>query len=736
MAGAGVNFKIGADASAFKQGVSEAQASLKTLDAALKVNEASFKAGGDAETYMSQKLEILNSKMTQQKNLANQLQAGLQKMRQAGVSPTSVEYQKLEKDLYNAQAAMNETKVAIDNLDGSQEKATGSAGSLTAAVNGIGKKISLDQVIGGIDRITGAMQTAAGAAVDLGEKIWDNVMNSAKWADDSATMALMYGIDLDTFLRMQKLFENGMDTSVDAMLKSQTKLNKNIGDGNKDTLKYFRELGVAIATVTGESMDIVQRKDPADLFWEIGDALMHMGDAYDKEAASQAIFGRGWKELVPLFDKYDSQEAYKKALDDVKVNTEQEVNDLAELNDKVAELQGNIDTLTNKGWAALAPSLTGAAEALNGLLGSVLEYLDTPEGKEALQQMSESVSTLFEDLGKIDPKDVVKNFTTVFNRMVDSFKWLAENKDGVIRALRDIVGGWAGLKLTGGALQVYQLLQNIKTLRGGGSSTTSSGVNTGGGGINKAWRWAGDKLTAISEWIGGPLNGAALWDYAVNNTRVGQETRNTGDFFGAVKTAWNEKVEEVKKNWNDFWETSYWGEIGQMYADSLNKWTEDHSASNSSILGKPGQLMDEWDKLWGNEKVEIPTEPSVPETAAANIAEQIGIVPVQVQPVFSGAGYGGRTGGGTMSLLSDFGNGLASLFGLHANGLWSVPFDNYPALLHRGERVVPAREVSSRSYNSNLYVEKMYMNNGTDVQGMADAMAAANRRTVNSYGGG
>ena len=735
MAGAGVNFKIGADASAFKQGVSEAQASLKTLDAALKVNEASFKAGGDAETYMSQKLEILNSKMTQQKNLANQLQAGLQKMRQAGVSPTSVEYQKLERDLYNAQAAMNETKVAIDNLDGSQERATGSAGSLTAAVNGIGKKISLDQVIGGIDRITGAMQTAAGAAVNLGEKIWDNVMNSAKWADDSSTMALMYGIDLDTFLRMQKLVTNGMDTSVDAMLKSQTKLNKNIGDGNKDTLKYFRELGVAIATVTGESMDIVQRKDPADLFWEIGDALMHMGDAYDKEAASQAIFGRGWKELVPLFDKYDSRAEYEKALGRVKVNTEQEVNDLAELNDKVAELQGNIDTLTNKGWAALAPSLTGAAEALNGLLGSVLEYLDTPEGKEALQQMSESVSTLFEDLGKIDPKEVVNNFTSVFDGMVDSFKWLAENKDSVIRALRDIVGGWAGLKLTGGALQVYQLLQNIRTLRGGGSSTTSSGGNTGGGGINKAWQWAGNKLTAVSEWIGGPLNGAALWDYAVNNTRIGQETRNTGDFFGAVKTAWNEKVEEVKKNWNDFWETSYWGEIGQMYADSLNKWTEDHSASNSSILGKPGQLLDEWDKLWGNEKVEIPTEPSVPETAAANIAEQIGVVPVQAQLVFSGTGYGGGGGGG-MNLLRDFGNGLASLFGLHANGLWSVPFDNYPALLHRGERVVPAREVSSRSYNSNLYVEKMYMSNGTDAQGLADAMAAANRRTVNSYGGG
>ena len=54
MAG-GANLKLGADVSQFKQGVSEAQASLKTLDAALKVNEASFKAGGDAQVYMTQK---------------------------------------------------------------------------------------------------------------------------------------------------------------------------------------------------------------------------------------------------------------------------------------------------------------------------------------------------------------------------------------------------------------------------------------------------------------------------------------------------------------------------------------------------------------------------------------------------------------------------------------------------------------------------------------------------------
>ena len=70
----------------------------------------------------------------------------------------------------------------------------------------------------------------------------------------------------------------------------------------------------------------------------------------------------------------------------------------------------------------------------------------------------------------------------------------------------------------------------------------------------------------------------------------------------------------------------------------------------------------------------------------------------------------------------------------HANGLPYVPYDGYLAELHRGEMVVPAREVASRNYSSNLYVESMIMNNGTDAKGLAAAMAAAQRRTMAGYG--
>ena len=69
----------------------------------------------------------------------------------------------------------------------------------------------------------------------------------------------------------------------------------------------------------------------------------------------------------------------------------------------------------------------------------------------------------------------------------------------------------------------------------------------------------------------------------------------------------------------------------------------------------------------------------------------------------------------------------------YANGIQFVP-DTRLAWLHPGETVTPARQVTSRNYSSNLYVEKMIMNNGTDARGLADEIAAAQRRQAGGFG--
>ena len=731
-----VNVKLGVDLGSFNSSINEAKAQIKSFDAALKFAESSFKATGDAEAAMTTKTQALNGKLSAQKNMVQQYSQALQQMKNAGVDPMSASYQKLQTQMLNAQAGMMDTQAALNGLDVSQQQAAVSADKLTNSVNNIGKKISLEQVIGGINKITDGLENAGRKAVQLGEQIFSAVMDKAKWADDTQTMALMYGIDLDTFLRMQKLVTNGLDTSVDAILNAQSKLAKGIGSGNKNALEALLGIGVDPyinkKRILGTDQYIGDLKDLNALFWEAGRALMAMGNEYDKEAAAQALFGRSWKELVPLFDTenggFASLEEYNEALQNVQVSSEEDVSELAKLNDKIGELKGNLDTLSTDILATMAPALNAGAEALNGVLTAVLKYLDTEDGQAMLKQLSDSVSSLFGDLSNINAEEVVNNFITVFSNMVDNLKWIVDNKDTLIKALEGVVIGWGALKLTGGALEIVKLINGLKDLLGigGAAEAASSGASTGIGAKLLA-TGAGVGLTGTAAAIGSSLTmfdatglTALAFPVLEDQTAFLRTLRNGGSLEEAATEsgkAIEQAFEGAKKSWSD--------------------WFDD-------IVNVPKELAKSvWKDLFGGNNneptAEVKVEPKTDEEAAAMISAQIGTVSVPVKLLIqggngsSGPSYGGGIagGGGQMDYYWE------TVFGGYrpgyANGIPWVP-DTRLAWLHPGETVTPARAVESRSYNSNLYVERMIMNNGTDAAGLASAMAAAQRRTMSGYG--
>ena len=697
-----VNLKMGVDIGNFTAGIRQGQQILKGLNAEMKASEAEFKATGDAEKKLSTQTKTLNSQLNVQKGIADQAKKALKAMTDAGIDPADEAYQKLYVQLLNAEAGANEAAAALKQLGGDTAEAADGADKLGTSLSGISKKMSLDQVISGIDRITSGLESAASKAINLGEELFSIIMNSAQWADDTETAARMYGISVERYEQMQKLVKGGLDTSLDDMLKSQQKFNKNIGEGSDEFNNMLIQLGLARQIFSGKSdepMIQLVTNDQLDLFFRAGQAIMAMDDAYEQEAASQKLFGKGWRELIPLFTDYKSVEEYNAALEQQNVVSEELVQNGVELSDSVGELVGNWETLRDTVLLSLAPGLTEVANSLNDLLKSVLEYLQTEEGQQMLEELSQAVTDLFSGLKDVSAKDIVNGFKQAFDTVLDVLDWIVKNKDTLIGAVEGIFGVWATLEVSSGVLTILKVINGLKDLAGlgtgaGAAAATATGLGT----------WLTGAVTNAAGFLAEPLlqnSVPAIGDWFVHNTTFGQE-----HFLGTAEQGATEREFEN-------WQRNVFGENGL-----INNFFKDWSH-----IGDANYDFENHREFSLEPKVEIPPEEE------ADIQTQLDAMDptmrVNVKLYMNGQELDG-------SVVPD---GTYLTQGTpHANGLWSVPFDGYLARLHKGERVMPAREVSSRSYNSNLYVESMYMNGGTDAAGLAAAMAAAQRRQMSGYG--
>lgn len=732
-----VNVKLGVDLGGFNSGINAAKAEVKTLDQQMKMIDATFKATGNAEQAMSQKTQTLNKQMDAQKRIATQAEQALKAMTNAGVDPASASYQRMAQELLKAQTGMMNTQVALNGLGDSAQEAASGADQLTNSVNSIGKKISLDQVIGGIDTIKSGLESAAKKAVQLGEAIWNNVMDSARLSDDIMTQAGILDMTPEQYQRYKGVFNTIGEVTITEWAATKRKIEKAMVDPSSDQMDVFRMLGLTGMGGKGGNTEILNIADNwEDVFWQVGSELQKRVESGEMSSAmadvyGEALFGKKYSSMKNLLKL--GQEGFEAALNEQNIISDEALEKDAALNDAVIKLQDSFNALKAEVTSGLAPALTDAANALDGVLGKVLEYLKTEKGKELLEDLGTAVSGLFDDLGKIDPEQVVSGFTGVITTVTDGIKWLVDNAETVKGILEVIVGAWALSNVAIAGLEITKLVQGIKGLTATEAAAAGASAGTSWA---AAFASAAMKAAPFLAFLYTMLNPSDTHDEIGNNTIVDEngnltaEGQQYGYYLnenGEVAQDRRAIMEQVAQEAWDLYRTGKFDKEANDYVQGMLG-IDEMKALYSQILGMTGK--EGWKNIedldltgWLDEFSPVPIEvdPEAPANAAEQIAGQVGtvVLPVEFQ-------IRGDYANLQQYILKQMGVG-------NANGLSYVPNEGLYHL-HRGERVVPAREVASRSFSSNLYVENMNMGGGLSADALAATIAGRNRQMMAGYG--
>jgi hypothetical protein len=476
------------------------------------------------------------------------------------------------------------------------------------------------------------------------------------------------------------------------MAKTWKKVKMNLTSDSEDVAAAFHQLGIRTKEwgEAGQSGPALIARNYKDVFWEVGEALMHVSDASKQERLAQTLLGRSWDEMIPLFKA--GRKAYEEALENAPAATEEAVEAAASLNDRVKELEKSWDTLKLEVVGAIAPALEKGADALGKVLDSLTEYLQSEKGKELLESLGTAVSDMLSGLSEISTDDIVSNFSSLLGSLTEGLDWISKNGATVTGIIEGLGIAFATLTVSSTVLEFVKIIQGLKGL-GGGAAAGAAAANGGGVAAGAA---------------------AAAGGVSAAETLLDTKLSQAGATFNVLDTTW-----KLIENANTDGSLSRADQVRQW----VNRQVEDGfipAAEAEEYFKKNLAIFEEL-----GEDVTVPIGVKPEDGAAEKLAGDIGVVdvPVKFVPV-------GEPIEGPAYLPRNVGQPWRK----HANGLPFVPYDGYLAMLHRGERVMTASQNKSYTYNNNNYFGNVNLNNGLEIDALCDSIDRRNRMSMKGFG--
>lgn len=467
---------------AFKRAINEANTSLRNMGTQLTLAQAQFKKDGDAMKLMETRSKALKGEIGQQEEIVKALEKAVNDSSKAygenseKTEKWQAELNRAKAKLVNLQSELTLNEAGLDRNGKAFDDSSQKAADYQATLQSIGKNVSFEAVTSGIGKITGSVENAIKMVFNLAKSIRDTMVEAGNWADELMTDATKYGMGVEELQRWQNAADF-IDTPVETIIGARDKLGKAMKNGWKDgDIDMWEFFGIDLKDANGKW------RDKMDVMWEVGESLMNMaridGDDVRADAYAMQIFGKSWRELLPLFTA--GRDEWEKTVSEQRVVSEDHVKSLASMDDANQRLANSWETLKYSFLAEIAPTVEEITDALTNLLNEFNDWMETDEGKKAMNDLSEAIKDLFSGLKDVSFKDAVDAVKTALGKIKDALVWLKNNKDKVKTALEIIAGGFALIKVAELATNIGKIVSGFQTLWAGAKNPLPTVPGTGG----------------------------------------------------------------------------------------------------------------------------------------------------------------------------------------------------------------------------------------------------------------
>lgn len=262
---------------------------------------------------------------------------------------------------------------ANESIDTTTKKAEGSGGKVKSAFG----KIAKGAAAMGTAVVGGASAVAAGAL---------KVVNStADYTDQIDKLSERTGINREELQRWKHAADQS-GVSVDSLKMATKKMSDVIADaqaGSKTAQDAISGLGL--------SLDDLSKASPEDAFNQVTAALADMEQGTNRNALGADVFGKAYTEMLPMLNAGSGGiSALKKEADDLGlVMSESSVKAGVKFGDTLANVKDAAGGLKNQIGAALMP-------ILQKMLDAIIQHM--PQIQSAIQQITPIITMLFSQL--------------------------------------------------------------------------------------------------------------------------------------------------------------------------------------------------------------------------------------------------------------------------------------------------------------------------------------------------